>query len=114
MKKKHLDTDRHCDSLSFCRYQTFIANISIFKGRVQIFFDGKSVMDNINETPTFYKGVKLFQGYTKGQDPYTFPGPNGENWSQFYVTPDVSYEYFEYKNFNVNNWIVSKVSQVEK
>ncbi len=34
----------------------------------------KSVMDNINETPTFYKGVKLFDGYTKDQDPIVKTG----------------------------------------
>ena len=60
-------------------------------------------MDNINETPTFYNKVKLLEGYTTGKAPYTYPGPNGENWSSSYVTPDVSYEYFVYKNFVVKN-----------
>ena len=72
--------------------------IIAFKGRVQILFDGKTIMDNINSNLSFYSGVKVLEGYTKGYNPYTFPGPNGQNWAQYYVTPNVSYEYFKYEN----------------
>ena len=55
-------------------------------------------MDNINTNLKVYNDVKVFEGYTTGNDRYTFPGPNGEDWAQWYVTPDVSYENFEYEN----------------
>ena len=58
-------------------------------------FDGNSVIDNININLGTYKNVGLFEG---SPNPYTFPGPNGENWSGSYTTPDVNYEYFEYEN----------------
>ena len=59
-------------------------------------FDGKIVMDNVNSNLETFKDVKLFQG---SPNPYTSPGPDGADWAKYYVTPDVSFEYFHYENF---------------